>query len=174
MTKGLVLINTGPGKGKTTAALGVVLRALGHGQRVVFLQFIKSKATGESRFLERYAADKPDSLWYGRLGLGFVGRGGATAEDLAKAAEAMATAEKVRDGADLVVLDEVNVALDLGLVDIERVKGFLEEKPERQSVILTGRGCPKELYDLADTVTEMADIKHAYRQGVKARRGVDF
>ena len=173
LAKGLVLINTGPGKGKTTAALGVVLRALGHGHKVVFLQFIKSQATGESKFLEEYAAANPSRLWYGRLGLGFV-RGGATEEDLAKAAEAMDTAERERPGADLVVLDEVNVALDKGLVDVGRVRRFIEERPEGQSVILTGRGCPEELYELADTITEMGDVKHAYRQGLKARRGVDF
>lgn len=172
--KGLVLINTGPGKGKTTAALGVVIRALGHGHKVVFLQFIKSQATGESKFLERYAAQNPESLWYGRLGLGFVGAKGATEKDLAKAAEAMDTAERERLGADLVVLDEINVALDKGLVDVERVKKFINERPDNQSVILTGRGCPEELYELAHTVTEMADVKHAYRQGIKAKRGVDF
>ncbi|MDR2455698.1 MAG: cob(I)yrinic acid a,c-diamide adenosyltransferase, partial [Deltaproteobacteria bacterium] len=110
----------------------------------------------------------------GRLGLGFVGRKGATEEDLAKAAEAMATAEREREGADLVVLDEVNVAMDLGLVEVERVSKFLSDRPEGQSVILTGRGCPPELYELAHTVTEMADVKHAYRQGIKAKRGVDF
>jgi cob(I)alamin adenosyltransferase len=171
--EGLVVVNTGPGKGKTTAALGVAVRALGHGQRVVFLQFIKSQDTGESRFLETYAADHPDRLYYGKLGLGFV-RGAPTAADLAKADEAMATAERERAGADLVVLDEINVALDKGLVEIGRVKRFIAERPDGQSVILTGRGCPEELYELAHTVTEMGDVKHAYRQGLKARRGVDF
>jgi cob(I)alamin adenosyltransferase len=173
MAEGLVLINTGPGKGKTTAALGTVLRALGHGQKVVFLQFIKSQATGESRFLEKYAGEHSDQLYYGRLGLGFV-KDHPTDKDLAKASEAMATAERERHGAHLVVLDEINVALDKNLITLERVKDFIANRPAAQNIILTGRGCPKELYELAHTVTEMADIKHAYRQGIKARRGVDF
>ncbi|MDR2443911.1 MAG: cob(I)yrinic acid a,c-diamide adenosyltransferase [Deltaproteobacteria bacterium] len=173
MAQGLVLINTGCGKGKTTAALGTVLRALGHGHRVVFLQFIKSQATGESRFLESYAAEHPDKLFYSRLGLGFV-RDKASEKDLAKASEAMATAEKERDNARLVVLDEINIVLDKGMIPIERVKEFIKTKPTDQSIILTGRNCPKELYDLAHTITEMTDIKHAYREGIKAQRGVDF
>jgi cob(I)alamin adenosyltransferase len=170
---GLIVVNTGPGKGKTTAALGVAIRALGHGQRVVFLQFIKSQDTGESRFLELYAAGHPDRLYYGRLGLGFL-RGAPTEADRAKAAEAMATAERERAGADLVVLDEINVALDKGLIDLERVKAFLGGRPPGQSVVLTGRGCPAELVGLAHTVTEMGEVKHAFRQGVKARKGVDW
>jgi cob(I)alamin adenosyltransferase len=172
-TEGLVLINTGPGKGKTTAALGVAVRALGHGRRVAFLQFIKQSATGESRFLEEYAGEHPDQLYYARLGLGFVGKE-PSAADLAKAAEGMAEAEKRRQWADLLVLDEVNVALDKGLVPLEWAVGFIRGRPRGQDLVLTGRGCPRELYDLAQTVTEMAEVKHAFRQGHKARKGLDF
>ncbi|MDR1050823.1 MAG: cob(I)yrinic acid a,c-diamide adenosyltransferase [Deltaproteobacteria bacterium] len=173
MSEGLVLINTGPGKGKTSAALGVALRALGHGQRVVFLQFIKSMETGESKFLEDYARRNPDRLFYGRFGLGFVGAR-PTPGDKARAAEAMAEASRRRPGAGLVVLDEINVALDKGLVSLDEVKEFLASGEEGQNVILTGRGCPPELYELAHTVTEMAEVKHAYRQGIKAKPGVDY
>jgi cob(I)alamin adenosyltransferase len=173
MVEGLVLVNTGKGKGKTTAALGVTLRALGYGQRVVFLQFIKSSPTGESRFLESYAQEHPDKLHYDRLGLGFVGDQ-PTAADKEMATKAMKEAEKHRKNADLVVLDELNVALSVGLVPLEWAKDFIKSRPEGQNIILTGRGCPEELFDLAHTITEMTDIKHAYRQGIKAKKGVDF
>jgi cob(I)alamin adenosyltransferase len=173
MGEGLVLVNTGQGKGKTTAALGVALRALGHGQRVVFLQFIKAAATGESRFLENYARERPDLLHYAKLGLGFVGGEPAEADrEMARAA--MREAEERREGADLVVLDELNVALTAGLVPLEWAVNYLRTKPPGQNVVITGRGCPKELQDMAHTVTEMTEIKHAFRQGVKARKGLDF
>jgi cob(I)alamin adenosyltransferase len=173
MAKGLVLVNTGNGKGKTTAALGVTLRALGHNRRVVFLQFIKSASTGESAFLESYAKDHPDRLHYARLGLGFVGDKPKPA-DLEMAAKAMKEAETSRHQADLVVLDELNVALSLGLVPLEWAINYLETRPEDQDIILTGRDCPEELYQLAHTVTEMREVKHAYRQGIKAKKGVDY
>jgi cob(I)alamin adenosyltransferase len=173
MAEGLVLVNTGSGKGKTTAALGVTLRALGHDHRVVFLQFIKSAATGESKFLEKYASEHPDKLHYARMGLGFVGDH-PSREDLEMAARAMKEAEIHREKADLVVLDELNVALSLGLVPLAWARNFIQSRPDGQDIILTGRGCPKELYDLAQTVTEMTEIKHAYKQGIKAKKGVDF
>jgi cob(I)alamin adenosyltransferase len=167
------LINTGNGKGKTTAAIGTAVRALGHGQKVVFLQFIKSAPTGESRFLERYAQQHPDRLCYHMLGLGFI-KNDPSAQDLAKANQAMEMAEKLQPNADLIVLDEINIALSKGLILVERVKKFLLERPESQNVILTGRNCPDELYEMADTITEMTEIKHAYRQGKPAAKGVDF
>jgi cob(I)alamin adenosyltransferase len=173
MSEGIILVNTGPGKGKTSAALGVTMRALGHGQRVVFLQFIKSSETGESRFLENYASEHPDRLFYGRLGLGFVGRT-PSSEDKIKAAEAMAVAYEKRDGADLVVLDEICVALDKGLLPVSAAVDFLNSKDPRLSVILTGRNCPEEVVGLAHTVTEMTEVRHAYRQGIRAKAGVDF
>jgi cob(I)alamin adenosyltransferase len=173
MDDGIVLINTGPGKGKTTAALGVTLRALGYGQKVVFLQFIKSAATGESRFLEKYASEHPTELHYARLGLGFVGNEPSPG-DKAKAEEAMAEAFSRRQGADLVVLDEINVALDKGMIPSAEVKRFILEKPAGQSLVLTGRGCPDDIIELAQTVTCMTEVKHAYKSGIKALRGVDF
>jgi cob(I)alamin adenosyltransferase len=173
MAEGLVLVNTGLGKGKTTAALGVALRALGHGHRVVFLQFIKSSPTGESRFLDHYAESNPDQLHYAKLGLGFVG-GKPTQADLDMAAQAMKEADTHRHGADLVVLDELNVALNLGLVPLQWAKDFIQSRPEGQDIVITGRNCPNELYELAHTVTEMTEIKHAYHQGIKAKKGLDF
>jgi cob(I)alamin adenosyltransferase len=173
MQTGLVLINTGPGKGKTTAALGVTLRALGHGRRVVFLQFIKSSPTGESAFLETYAKDHPEKLHYAKLGLGFVGdRPKAADRDMAE--KAMREAEATRHKADLVVLDELNVAISLGLVPLDWAKNFIQTRPENQDIVITGRDCPRELHELAHTITEMGEVKHAYRQGIKAKKGLDY
>lgn len=174
MDKGLVLINTGPGKGKTTAALGTAVRALGQGLKVAFLQFIKSQETGESLFLKDYAQNHPDRLYYNRLGLGFV-MGAPDDDDRRKAAEALEEAKKLMaDGFDLVVLDEICVAADKGLIEPGAVAAMLKARPERVNVILTGRGCPAELIDLADTVTEMTMVKHAYKKGIKAKRGIEF
>jgi len=172
--RGLVLVNTGPGKGKTTAALGTAVRALGQGLKVAFLQFIKSQETGESLFLKDFAAAHPDRLYYNRLGLGFV-MGAPDDDDRRKAAEALGEARKLLAGDfDLVVLDEICVAADKGLIDTGAVAEMLLSRSERVSVILTGRGCPAELIELADTVTEMAMVKHAYKKGVKAKRGIEF
>jgi cob(I)alamin adenosyltransferase len=173
MSEGLVLVNTGPGKGKTTAALGVLVRALGHGHRAAFLQFIKSAPTGESHFLEAWAAANPQQLHYARLGLGFLAAE-PSPEDRAKAAEAMDLAEKLCAGLDLLVLDEVNVALDKGLIEVERMLGFIRRRPAGLNLVLTGRGCPAAVVELAHTVTEMREVKHAYRQGLKAKPGLDY
>jgi len=174
MDKGLVLINTGPGKGKTTAALGTAVRALGQGFRVAFLQFIKSQETGESLFLKDYAQLHPDRLYYNRLGLGFV-MDKPDDEDCRAAAEALEEARKLLAGDfDLVVLDEICVAAAKGLIDARTIAEMLTSRPETVSVILTGRGCPEELIELADTVTEMAMVKHAYKKGIKAKRGIEF
>ena len=174
MDRGLVLINTGPGKGKTTAALGTAVRALGQGFKMAFLQFIKSQETGESLFLKDFAAKYPDRLYYNRLGLGFV-MNKPDDEDRRKAGEALEEARRLLDGGfDLVVLDEICVAADKGLIDAGAIAEMLKSRPEAVSVILTGRGCPDELIELADTVTEMTLIKHAYKQGVKAKRGIEF
>ncbi|MDR2367908.1 MAG: cob(I)yrinic acid a,c-diamide adenosyltransferase [Deltaproteobacteria bacterium] len=173
MGTGLVLVNTGRGKGKTTAAMGVAVRALGHGRRVVFLQFIKAAPTGESAFLEAYARDHPDRLHYAKLGLGFVG-GTPKPADERMARLAMEEAEKTRQGADLVVLDELNVAINLGLVPLEWALAFVQGRPGDQDIVITGRDCPEALIDLAHTVTEMTEVKHAYRQGIKAKKGLDY
>ncbi|MDR3204956.1 MAG: cob(I)yrinic acid a,c-diamide adenosyltransferase [Deltaproteobacteria bacterium] len=171
--KSLVLINTGPGKGKTTAAIGLAVRAMGHGQKVVFLQFIKASPTGESRFLETLMSERPELLIYKRLGLGFV-KGNPGPSDLAKVEEAMKEAESLKEEADLLILDEINIALAKGLIKVERVAKLIENLPKGTNLVLTGRDCPSELYDYAHTITEMKEIKHAYRQGFKAIKGVEF
>lgn len=173
-TKGLVLVNTGPGKGKTTAAVGTAIRALGQGFKVAFLQFIKSQETGESRFMTEFEGANPGRLYYKRLGLGLI-HGNPTDGDRAKAAEAMAEAEKLA-AADynLLVLDEICVALSLGLIQTEKVVRLIQNRKPGLNLILTGRGCPEEIAELADTVTEMTVVKHAYQNGVPARQGIEF
>jgi cob(I)alamin adenosyltransferase len=174
MDKGLVLVNTGDGKGKTTAALGTAIRALGQGLKVAILQFIKNQETGEGRFLAEYAARRPESLLYRRLGLGCV-RGGPRPEDLAKAAEAMNLARELAAADyDLLVLDEICVAAALGLIETAEVVRLIETRRPGLNLFLTGRGAAPEIIDLADTVTEMKPVKHAYDQGVPARRGLEY
>jgi cob(I)alamin adenosyltransferase len=173
MGDGLIIVNTGPGKGKTTAALGLVVRALGNDLNAAFIQFIKSQDTGESRFLEEIAKHNPDRLLYARHGKGFVGKNPSqTDRDLAQ--DGLALARSVQGSVDLLVLDEINVALSLGLLDLAEVIEFVRAKPPDLILVLTGRGCPFELIELADTVTEMMEIKHAFRSGFPARKGVDF
>jgi cob(I)alamin adenosyltransferase len=174
MDKGLVLINTGPGQGKTTAALGTLVRALGQGLTAAFLQFIKSQETGESRFLKEYALAHPGRLYYNRFGLGFI-KEAPTAEDRARAAEAMTEAERLTAlEYDLVVLDEICVAANRGLIAVPDVVRLIEKRRPAQHLILTGRGCPEELMALAHTVTEMNLVKHAFEQGIPAKRGLEF
>jgi cob(I)alamin adenosyltransferase len=174
MDKGLVLVATGDGKGKTTAALGTALRALGQGLRVAILQFIKNLETGESLLLADYAARRPESLFYRRLGLGCL-RGLPRPEDLAKAAEALALARELAAADyDLLVLDEICVADALGLIETSEVVRLIESRRPGLHLFLTGRGAAPEIVALADTVTEMKPVKHAYERGVAARRGREF
>ncbi|UQZ88118.1 cob(I)yrinic acid a,c-diamide adenosyltransferase [Deltaproteobacteria bacterium Smac51] len=172
--RGLILINTGPGKGKTTAALGTAIRALGQGYKVAFLQFIKNQETGESLMLKEYGDNHPGRLYYNRLGLGLF-RGEPSEADKAKAAEALKAARGLLAGDyDLVVLDEICVAVSNGLISVEDAMELIKAKPLAMNLIMTGRGCPQEIIDLADTVTEMTVIKHAYQKGIPARRGIEF
>jgi cob(I)alamin adenosyltransferase len=174
--RGLVLIFTGNGKGKTSAALGTLLRALGYGHRCLLVQFIKENGrSGEHVSLKRLAPD----VEVATLGRGFVGimgdklpreeheRAAQKALDFAK--------EKISSGEYfLVILDEVLVALKLKLITLEGVFEMLQARPRDVTVILTGRGAPPELIEYADTVTEMTEIKHAFQRGTPALRGVDF
>ena len=159
MAEGLILVNTGEGKGKTTAALGVALRSAGCGRKVLILQFIKSGAN------------------YGELaGIDLL----PTVEKMkehqqaAKEAWAMVEREVQSDTWDLIILDEINYAIHYGLVDVETVVQLLQHKPERLDMILTGRNAKPEIIELAHTVTEMKVVKHAYQQGIKAKRGIEF
>jgi cob(I)alamin adenosyltransferase len=177
--RGLILINTGAGKGKTTAALGTAFRAAGNGMKVLVLQFLKgSWHYGELESAE--ALNQIDGFTYvlRKLGRGFVKVGGAEAdpEDLRmveSAWEEAATAILSSDW-DLIVLDEINYAIGYKMLDPERVAEVLRRKPEMLHVILTGRNAHPLLVELADTVTEMREVKHAYQKGILAQRGIEF
>jgi cob(I)alamin adenosyltransferase len=172
--KGLIIVNTGNGKGKTTAALGMVIRSLGHGYRVAIVQFIKGAwEPAEKEVLSRWESQ----LEFYAMGEGFTWETQDRERDIVKANEAWDKALSFIRNPDykLVLLDEVNVALKLGYLEIDRVLVGLEEKPENSHVILTGRGAPSPLIDRADLVTEMTLIKHPFReQGVKAQAGIEF
>jgi len=173
--RGLILINTGPGKGKTTAALGTALRAVGCGMRVLFLQFIKgSWHYGELDAVEAFGSN----FVLKQMGRGFVKIGGAEAdpEDLRMVAEAWEEArEAIYSGEwDLVVLDEINYAISYRMLDAAMVAEALKGKPEMVHVILTGRNAHPLLVELADTVTEMREVKHAYQKGILAQRGIEY
>ena len=172
--KGLVLVFTGDGKGKTTAALGLVLRTLGHGERVAVVQFIKGGwQPGEARALELFG----EALHWHALGEGFTWETQDRARDRQLAQEAWGTACSYLQDPErrLVVLDEVNVALRLGYLEIEQVLEGLALRPPLTHVALTGRGAPPALLERADLVTEMKLVRHPFReQGVKAQRGIEF
>jgi cob(I)alamin adenosyltransferase len=172
--KGLIIVNTGNGKGKTTAALGMVLRSLGHGYSVAIIQFIKGAwEPAEKAVLSRWA----DQLEFRAMGEGFTWETQDRERDIQKAYEAWHTALTFIRNPDfrLVLLDEVNIALKLGYLKIEDVLVGLEQKPADSHVILTGRGAPAALIERADLVTEMTLVKHPFReQGVKAQAGIEF
>jgi cob(I)alamin adenosyltransferase len=173
--KGLILINTGPGKGKTTAALGTALRAVGCGMKVLMLQFIK----GSWHYGELDAAEVlGPNFVLKQMGRGFVKIGGAEAdpEDIRLVQAAWAEArEAIYSGEwDLVVLDEINYAISYKMLDAAAVAEALKGKPEMVHVILTGRNAHPLLVELADTVTEMREVKHAYQKGILAQRGIEY
>lgn len=173
--KGLIVVNTGNGKGKTTAALGMVMRSLGHGYRVAIVQFIKGAwEPAEKEVLSHWV---PHQLEFHALGEGFTWETQDRERDIQTAQQAWQKAiDFIRNPEfKLVLLDEINVALKLGYLNIESVLAGLEQKPTMSHVILTGRGAPAPLIARADLVTEMTLIKHPFReQGVKAQPGIEF
>ncbi len=173
--RGLLLINTGPGKGKTTAALGTALRAVGNGMRVLVLQFLKgSWHYGELDAVEPFG----DNFVIRQMGRGFEKVGGAETdpEDIRMAHEAWEEARQaILSGEwDMVVLDEINYVISYGMLDPAQVVETLRNRPEMVHVILTGRNAHPSLVELADTVTEMRDVKHAYQKGILAQRGIEY
>src|SRR6202789_265150 len=173
--RGLILINTGPGKGKTTAALGTAFRAAGNGMRVLILQFLKG--SWHYGALDAAAAMGEDFV-IKQMGRGFVKIGGAETdpEDLKMVEDAWteAAAAILSGEWDLIVLDEINYAIGYKMLDPEKVAEVLRQKLEMVHVILTGRNAHPSLVELADTVTEMREVKHAYEKGILAQRGIEF
>jgi cob(I)alamin adenosyltransferase len=172
--RGLVIILTGDGKGKTTAALGLALRAIGHGMRVTVVQFLKDRVCGEHRSAERLAPQ----LQIRRMGLGFVPPSGGEArrEHRQAADEALREVRRLLAGGacEMVVADEVLTALGLGLVEEEAVEALLEERPAQVHLVLTGRGATERLLARADLVTEMREVKHPHDGGAAAEPGIEF
>jgi cob(I)alamin adenosyltransferase len=173
--RGLIIVNTGPGKGKTTAAMGTALRAVGNGMKVLMLQFLKgSWHYGELDAVQAFG----DNFVMKQLGRGFVKVGGAETdpEDVRMVEEAWAEAEQaILSGQwDVVVLDEINYAISYGMLDPAKVVDVLKRRPEMVHVILTGRSAHPTIVEIADTVTEMREIKHAYQKGVLAQRGIEY
>ncbi|MCR4418998.1 MAG: cob(I)yrinic acid a,c-diamide adenosyltransferase [Clostridia bacterium] len=170
---GLVQVYTGEGKGKSTAAFGLALRAWGQGLRVLIVQFMKPGGCGEHRALELFAP-RLEVRSFGRSG--FVGPQGPQEEDLRLAREALEYARQVmlQQQADLIILDEVLVAVRLGVLTVPELLEFLRQKPETVELVLTGRGAPAEIVERADLVTEMREVKHPYRSGVGPRRGIEY
>lgn len=170
---GIIIVNTGNGKGKSSSAFGMVARALGHGMRVGVVQFIKgAMATGEEQFLRRF----PDEVAFYAMGEGYTWETQNRERDIDKALQAWEQARVfLRDPAvGLVVLDELNIALKYRYLDVHTVIGDLLERPPMQHVVITGRGAPPELLAVADTVTEMNVLKHAFAAGIAAQAGTEW
>jgi cob(I)alamin adenosyltransferase len=173
--RGLIIVNTGPGKGKTTAAMGTALRAVGQGMKVLMLQFLKgSWHYGELDAVKAFG----DNFIMKQMGRGFVKVGGAEPdpEDVRMVEEAWnESREAILSGRwDLVILDEINYAISYGMLNPAKVVDALKQKPEMVHVILTGRNAHPTIVELADTVTEMRQVKHAYEKGVEAQRGIEY
>jgi len=172
--KGLIIVHTGNGKGKTTAALGMVVRSLGHGYNVAIVQFIKGAwEPAEKEVLEKWS----EQLEFYAMGEGFTWETQDRQKDIISAQKAWAKAKEfiLNSNYQLVLLDEINIALKLDYLDIKEVLETLEQKPENSHVILTGRGAKPELLEKADLVTEMKLIKHPFKeQGIKAQPGIEF
>ncbi len=171
--KGLLIVHTGKGKGKSTAAFGLVFRALGNGMKVAIVQFVKGKwQTGERAALEKFA----DQVTINTMGEGFTWETQDRARDIAaaKAAWDKAKALIADDEHQMVVLDELNIVLRYDYLDADEVLSVLTARPEMKHVVVTGRNAKDELVDAADLVTEMAQVKHPFRSGVKAQKGIEF
>jgi len=170
--RGVVIVNTGNGKGKSSSAFGMLARALGHDMKVGVVQFIKGTfSTGEEAFFRRF----PEIDYY-VMGEGYtwetqnLERDMKTAEEAWNKAHAMLSNDKYQ----LIVLDELNIALKYKYIALEKVIESLQSRPSMQHVVITGRAAPKELIEIADTVTEMREIKHAYKSGIKAQKGIEL
>jgi cob(I)alamin adenosyltransferase len=171
--KGLVIVITGNGKGKTTAAFGQALRAIGQGYKVFVLQFMKGRKYGEFLAAEKYLSH----LTIRMSGLdSFVMRDNPAAIDIELAQKGLAAARKaiMSRKYDMIILDEINVALDFKLIKLKEVIEMIKNKPPALDIILTGRYASKEIIKLADTVSDIQEVKHHYNKGIKDRAGIEY
>ncbi|MEM8686715.1 MAG: cob(I)yrinic acid a,c-diamide adenosyltransferase [Pseudomonadota bacterium] len=171
--KGLLIVHTGKGKGKSTAAFGLVFRAIGHGFKIGIVQFVKGAwGTGERDVLEKFS----DQVTIKAMGEGFTWETQDRQRDIAAATQAWEEAKRMIADPDLqmVLLDELNIVLRYGYIDLDEVVEVLKAKPEMKHVIVTGRNAKDEIIEIADLVTEMTQVKHPFRDGVKAQVGIEF
>lgn len=170
--QGRIILHTGDGKGKTTAALGTAFRALGHGQKVCVIQFIK----GQGQYGERLFAERIAELDWHICGKGFVFKKERIEEDREVAEQGFALAEQIiaSDDYDLLILDELTYLVSLNFLPVKRIVDVLRAKPDRLTIIITGRNAAPELVEIADTVSDIQVIKHAFSEGIKAQKGVEF
>lgn len=171
--KGLLIVHTGKGKGKSTAAWGMAMRGIGHGHKLGIVQFVKgSWETGERAVFEKF----PDQVTIKALGEGFTWETQDKARDIAAAEKAWAAAQDMMAAPEIsmVILDELNIVLRYDYLDLDQVLAGLAAKGENQHVVVTGRNAPDGLIEAADLVTEMTLVKHPFRSGVKAQAGVEF
>ena len=170
---GLLLVLTGNGKGKSSSAFGMLARAMGHGMQCGVVQFIKGRnSTGEELFFRRF----PEQVRFHVMGEGFTWETQDRQRDIDKAREAWTVAAQLLNdpAIGLVVLDELNIALKYGYLELDAVLADIEARPLLQHVVVTGRGALPGMIEAADTVTEMSLVKHAFKAGVKAQKGVEF
>jgi cob(I)alamin adenosyltransferase len=170
---GIIIVNTGNGKGKSSSGFGMAIRAMGHGMKVGVVQFIKgAMATGEEKFLRRF----PDEVSFHAMGEGYTWETQNRERDIEKAQLAWEQAKRFLADPEigLVLLDELNIALKYRYLDVNTVIADLLERPTMQHVVITGRGAPQELLDAADTVTQMDVVKHAYKAGIGAQAGTEW
>ncbi len=167
---GLIIVHTGDGKGKTTAALGLAMRAFGAGLKVLILQFIKGvKRSGELQALEILGVEVK------QLGLGFITKENFAEQKKSARAALELAKKKISSGAwDLIILDEINYAVKFGLLDAEEILELIKIRPPQMHLVFTGRDAPPELIDKADLVTEMKLIKHPFKKGIVAQSGIEF
>lgn len=176
--KGLLIVHTGNGKGKSTAAFGLAARAIGNGMRVGIVQFVKGKwETGERKVLEAF----PDQVTIRTMGEGFTWETQDRARDIAAAERAWEASKEMIEASrgpdpeyDMVILDELNIVLRYDSLPLDEVVAYLAAKPEMLHVVVTGRSAKQPLIDAADLVTEMTMVKHPFRSGVKAQKGIEF
>ena len=171
--QGVIVITTGNGKGKSSSGFGMVARALGHDMKVGIVQFIKGAfSTGEESFFRRF----PEEVEYHVMGDGFTWETQNREQDVKTATLAWKEAQRMLNDEryDLVLLDELNIVLKYQYLNIDDVIADLQKRPKMQHVVITGRAAKDELIEIADTVTEMKDVKHAFRSGIKAQKGVEL
>ena len=170
---GIIIVNCGNGKGKSSSGFGMVIRAMGHGMKVAVVQFIKgAMSTGEEKFLRRF----PDEVSFHAMGEGYTWETQDRERDIRKAEQAWVLAKQFLSDPSigLVLFDELNIALKYRYLDVDTVIADLLERPPMQHVVITGRGAPEALIDIADTVTEMTVVKHAFKAGITAQAGTEW